>query len=257
MSLFKSLFESKQRVPFDLSSLQVDMHSHLIPGIDDGSQTMDETLGMLIRFADLGYKKLITTPHIMRDHYDNTPDIIKNGLHKVRQEIEKHAIPITIEAAAEYYFDEFFMEMVENNEKLLTFTGNRVLFEFSFISEPIAIDRLISSMKSKGYQPVLAHYERYMYLHENAAPSGGQGVQAAQKWRENGVEIQMNLNSLTGHYGKAIKKQAERLVDHQLVDFVGTDCHRIEHLDMIADNLTLKYFNKLKNLPLKNKLLID
>jgi tyrosine-protein phosphatase YwqE len=245
MQLMKSLFGEKNKAPFDLSSLKVDMHSHLIPGVDDGSQSMDHTIGMLLRFSELGYKKVITTPHIMFDYYQNTPEIIDWGLEKVRAEIKNLNIPIEIDAAAEYFYDENFVDLIEN-DKLLTFGENNVLFEFSFGAKPIHIDQLIFSLKSKGYQPILAHYERYLFFLD-------EGIEPARKLREQGVHIQMNLNSLSGHYGPAIKKQAELLVDHNLIDYVATDCHRIEHLDILQKNLDKKYYRKLSEMTFRNK----
>lgn len=249
MGILKSFFQSKKnKTPYDLSALKVDIHNHLIPGIDDGSQSMEQTIGMLLRFVDLGYKKVITTPHVMQDHYPNTPAIIKSGLDDVRNEIDKLNIPISIEVAAEYYFDEFLFDKIKNKE-LLTFGDNFVLFEFSFVSNPHNVDQLIFDFKTNNYQPVLAHYERYPYFFEG-------GAEYVAQLKTKGLKIQMNLNSLTGHYGKPVQKQAEMLIDNKLVDFVGTDCHRLEHLDILESNLKSDYFHKLEDLNLLNKQLL-
>lgn len=246
MGILKSLFQSKKnKTPYDLSDLKIDIHSHLIPGIDDGSQSMEETVGMLLRFVDLGYKKVITTPHIMQDHYPNTPEVIKNGLEEVKKEISKLKIPISIEAAAEYYFDEFLFDKIKNQE-ILTFGENYALFEFSFVSKPHNVDQLIFDFKTNNYTPILAHYERYPYLFDG-------GADYVQSLKDKGLKIQMNLNSLTGHYGKPVQKQAEMLIDNRLVDFVGTDCHRIEHLEILEENLKGEYFHKLSDLDLLNR----
>lgn len=246
MGILKSLFQSKnKKTPYDLSDLKVDIHSHLIPGIDDGSQSMEETIGMLLRFVDLGYKKVITTPHIMQDHYPNTPEVIKKGLEEVKNEISKLKIPISIEAAAEYYFDEFLFDKIKNQE-ILTFGENYALFEFSFVSKPHNVDQLIFDFKTNNYTPIIAHYERYPYLFDR-------GSDYVQSLKDKGLKIQMNLNSLTGHYGKPVQKQAEMLIDNKLVDFVGTDCHRIQHLEILEANLKGDYFHKLSNLDLINR----
>ena len=248
MGLIKTVFGGKSKEPLDLSTLKVDMHSHLIPGIDDGSQSMDHTIGMLLRFVDLGYKKVITTPHIMSDYYKNTPEIILGGLEEVRAEVKRLNIPIEIDAAAEYFYDEEFLQLIDN-EKLLTFGDNELLFEFSFGAKPNNIDEMIFKLKTKGYKPVLAHYERYLFFLN-------EGVEPARKMRKNGVRIQMNMNSLTGHYGAAIKRQAELLVDSGLIDYLGTDCHRIEHLDILKSNLTRKHFRKLSEMEFLNESLM-
>ena len=103
MGLFGNLFKKKEVLPpFDLGRLKSDMHSHLIPGIDDGAQNMDQTIAMLAKFESLGYKKVVTTPHIMTDSFPNTRETILTGLEEVRKEIKKVGIEIEIEAAAEY-----------------------------------------------------------------------------------------------------------------------------------------------------------
>lgn len=232
MGFLGSIFSKKEakRDSFDLSVLKVDMHSHLIPGIDDGSKSMDETIGMLTKFENLGFKKVITTPHIMSDYFRNTPEIILGGMEKVQAELKRINLNIEFEAAAEYYYDETLMEKLKNKEKLLTFGDNYLLFEFSFHSEPSQIDNLIFEMITQNYKPVLAHFERYVFLHGS--------IDKATEWREKGVNIQLNYNSLTGHYGPEVLKQARKLVDSGQIDFVATDCHRIEHLMTLEDNLS-------------------
>lgn len=243
MGLINKLFSKSKQEPFDFSYFQTDVHSHLIPGIDDGSQSMEDTIALLNKFIELGYKRVITTPHIMSDYYPNTPEIILAGLEDVRSEIKKQDLNIQIDAAAEYYYDEFFFDKIKQ-QKLLTFNGNHVLFEFSFSSKPANIKGLIFELRSNNYQPVLAHFERYPYFFDD--------INYARTLREQGVKIQVNLSSLTGHYGKPITKQAQKLIDEKLVDLVGTDCHRMQHLDILQQSATSEYFHKLKELNLIN-----
>lgn len=247
MSVFSRFFgrrRGKQLPPVDLSALKVDMHSHLIPGIDDGSRSMDETIAMLAKFESLGYQKVITTPHIMSDYYKNTPEIILGGLKEVQETAQQIGLKIQIEAAAEYYFDETLLERLKRKEKLLTFDDNRVLFEFSMMTKPSQIEELLFEMLTQNYKPVLAHFERYSFFFGS--------VEQAEKWREKGIDIQMNLNSLTGHYGPHVKQQAERLVDAKAIDFVATDCHRMDHLLLLENSLHFPYFHKVMELELKN-----
>lgn len=247
MNIISKFFSKKQKLPpFDLSIIGVDMHSHLIPGIDDGSKTMDESIAMLAKFESLGFTKVITTPHIMNEVYPNTPDIIQNGVLEVRSTAQKLGLKIEIEAAAEYYFDETLIEKVKNHS--VQFFGDKyVLLEFSFLTAPQYEDQLFFEMQMAKYKPILAHFERYAYYHGS--------LDKAVELRDKGVNIQLNLNSLSGHYGPHVRKQAERLIDANLVDFVGTDCHRIQHLLLLEESLTLPYFQKLASLTLKNKLL--
>lgn len=239
------LFKKKTETlpPFDLSVFQTDMHSHLIPGIDDGAQEMNQTLAMLTKFQELGYKKVITTPHIMSDSFPNSRDTIYPGLDKVREEAQKIGLSIEIEAAAEYYFDETLMAKIKAKD-ILSFGYDYVLVEFAFHSPPQFLEQLFFELQSRGYRPIVAHFERYMYYLGS--------IEKAIEWREKDINIQVNLNSLSGHYGPDIKKQAERLIDAEEVDFVGTDCHRIEHLMLLERNLTSPYIHKLGDMQLKN-----
>lgn len=243
MGIFDIFKKKLDLEPINLGVLEVDMHSHLIPGIDDGSKTMDETIAMLAKFESLGYRKIITTPHILSDYYKNTPEIILAGLDKVRETAQKLNLSIEIEAAAEYYFDENFIEQIKN-KNLLTFGDNYVLLEFAFMDEPSNTDSLFFDLQSNGYQPVLAHFERYTYWHGS--------IDKAIEFRDRGVKIQMNLNSLTGHYGPEVKKQAQALVDAKIIDFAGSDCHRIQHLMLLESQLKNPYFHKLLQNPLLN-----
>lgn len=242
------IFKKKQNIPaIDLSQFGVDMHSHLIPGIDDGSRSMDETIAMLAKFQDLGFKKVITTPHTMSDFYRNTPGIILEGLRNVQNTAKELGLTIGIEAASEYYFDDAFVKKIANNE-LLTFGNNYVLLEFSMRGEPMFENQMFFELIKHNYKPVLAHFERYSSFFGS--------VEKAKEYRERGVLIQMNLNSLTGHYGIDVKLQAEKLVDAKLVDFVGTDCHRMEHLLILESHLHNPYFHKLLDLNLLNRQLM-
>ena len=247
MGLF-GLFSTKpkSRVALDLSKVKVDMHSHLIPGIDDGSQNMEETIAMLAKFEALGFSKIITTPHIKHPSYPNSSANILDGLKEVREQMKLAGINLELDAAAEYYFDETLIEKIKNRD-VLTFGGNYVLVEFSFNHPPSFEDLLFDELMRAGYKPIVAHFERYNYYLGT--------IRKAAEWRKRGVNIQVNLLSLTGHYGMEIKKQAEMLIDACEFDFIGTDCHRIEHLTILEENLTLPYFEKLNNYMTKNRLL--
>lgn len=244
MGLFSFLKSGKpQAQPADLSKLAVDVHSHFLPGIDDGSKSIDHTLGMLRKMEAFGYKKVITTPHVMNGVYNNTTAGITAKLEEVRKAIKAAGLELEIEASAEYYFDETLFDRIVSGD-LLPFGGNHLLFEFSFRNEPSQVDQLVFQMSTSGYQPVLAHFERYGYYHGS--------VEEARRLRDRGVWIQLNLNSLTGHYGPEVKKQGLRLIKEGLVDIAGTDCHRIEHLQLLESHLDDEAFHRLLELPLKN-----
>jgi tyrosine-protein phosphatase YwqE len=205
---------------------------------------MDETIAMLAKFESLGYKKIITTPHIMQEVYPNTSEIINQGLNQVQETAKSLGLSIEIEAAAEYYFDDHLIELIKNRN-VLSFGDAYVLVEFSFHTPPIFENQLFFEMQMAKYKPVLAHFERYPYFHDS--------LDKAKEYREKGVNIQVNLNSLTGHYGPQVRKQAEKLIDANLVDFVGSDCHRMQHLMILEEHLSNPYFHKLEKLVLKNR----
>jgi protein-tyrosine phosphatase len=240
LGLFSNIFNKKEPLlPLaDLAILKNDIHSHLIPGIDDGAQTMNDSLEMLKVFQKSGYKKVITTPHIMSDYYRNTPKIINNGLAKIKQEIIANGIDIEIEAAAEYNVEPDFEEIIENDD-VLTFGGENkyVLIELSFFSEPKRLNETIWALNNKGYSPVLAHVERYTYWHKD--------LDKITEMINRGVKLQLNIGSLTGAYGPEINKVADWLVDEKIIDLVGTDCHHLKHLDMLQHARKLPYFHKL------------
>ena len=239
MGLFNRIFSKKELTiePINLSFLRNDIHSHLIPGIDDGSPDMETTIILLKKFIDLGYKKVITTPHIMSDYYKNTPEIILSGLDKVNEEIIKNNLDIEIEAAAEYNLEPEFEDLLEKN-KLLTFgTENYLLFELSFFDEPTRLNEIIWKMREKGLSPVLAHVERYGYWHKD--------YDKIEEMINRGVKIQVNVGSIIGAYGPEVKKVAEKLIEDKVINFVGSDCHHEQHLEMINHASRLPIFHSL------------
>ncbi|AKP50795.1 tyrosine-protein phosphatase [Cyclobacterium amurskyense] len=246
IKLFRKFKNSSNDKPLDLSWVETDMHSHLIPGIDDGSQKMEESIELITRLSGYGFKKLIITPHIMSEFFKNTPEIINAGLEKLKLAVKEAGIDIELEAAAEYYLDEVLYEKVENKEPLLHFGSNKmVLVETGFMSKPPILLETFFKMEMLGYQPIFAHPERYMYLHQES--------DTLESLVDRNIPFQLNLLSLTGYYSKGVKKFAEKLIDKGLVKLVGTDCHNEKYLDAMERLPHSKYFDKLQELDLWNK----
>ncbi len=243
MRIFSGLFTKKEYPEFDFAKLGVDMHSHLIPGIDDGAQTIDHSIEILRAFEALGYSKIITTPHIKMGSFDNTSEIILNGAEEVKKAIKENNINLEFEAAAEYYFDYSFLEKIAAND-ILSFSNGHVLVEYSFHQRPMGYKEMIFALQMKKYLPIIAHYERYPYYHG--------GFANAEKLRDRGVKIQVNLLSLLGHYGPQVQKQAELLIKNKQVDLVASDCHRIEHLQLLKANSKNPLLYSLMDLNLLN-----
>ena len=218
-SFFKKK-EEKKTAP----QLKVDLHSHLIPGIDDGSQSMEESLTLLRGMEALGYQKVITTPHIMTDAYKNTPQIINEGLAELREAALEEGIKVEIDAAAEYYLDDGFVDLLEQGE-MMTVNGKYLLFETSYVSKPLRTEEMIFEITSAGYTPIMAHPERYRYIKEPLKEYG--------RFKELGVLFQVNLNSFGGHYGKSAKILADFLSKNGMIDFLGSDVHHQKHVSTL------------------------
>lgn len=188
--MFNLFGKKKPTTPFDFSLLGTDMHSHLLPGIDDGATDVANSLELIKGLHNLGYKKLITTPHIMAGMYHNTPEIINDRLTLMRQALEQHHIPVTLHAAAEYFLDEQVEGLLAKKEPLLTVSENLVLTEFSMAQPPMNIKDILFEMQMQGYQPIIAHPERYTYLIQNK--------NFYHELREIGCYFQLNILSLSG-----------------------------------------------------------
>ncbi|MDA3945120.1 MAG: capsular biosynthesis protein [Helicobacteraceae bacterium] len=240
----KNLFSATEN---ETPSITTDIHSHLIPGIDDGSQNMEDSISMIEAFVAQGYTKLITTPHIMSHRYPNSRAIILEGLSGLNRELEDRSIKIEVEAASEYYLDETVMELVEQRE-IMTFGDNYMLFEMSYVQPLHHLEEMLFEIKVAGYRPVLAHPERYLYMHEDFSKY--------ERLKEKGVMFQVNIPSLGGYYSKAVQKIAKKIADAGMVDLLGSDAHKIKHLDALAKVRASKEYAKVfaKNTILNNTL---
>lgn len=231
--------KTKFTLPF-----QTDLHSHLLAGIDDGVQTWDESLAVIEHLQRVGFKKAITTPHIMSDQFKNTPEGIKLKALELNSQLKIKGLDFKIEAAAEYYLDEVLMQKILAKEELATFHQGYLLFETNPISEPFLLNDFIFQLNANGYKPVLAHPERYHYLQNN--------LMRAEDLVDRGVLLQINAISLEGYYSSAIKKVAQELIENKLCHFLGSDAHHAKHAEVYQKTIQNKYFKMACNLPLVN-----
>jgi protein-tyrosine phosphatase len=234
---FFSFSRTPARVPF-----RADMHSHLIPGIDDGVKSHEQALVTIQKLMDLGYEKFVTTPHIMSDTYPNTPEKIRGGLSSLNDFLRSRNVDVEVTAAAEYYLDEYTMRIIGGQEPLMTFGNKYLLFETNYLSEPFILKEFIFSATSKGYKPVLAHPERYQYM----------TIEKAQDLVDRGVLLQLNLLSLSGFYMKPVQRLAEKLVENKMISFIGSDCHNELQAGALEKAIRTKAFKKAIDLPLLN-----
>jgi len=237
MNLLKNIISgSSLSKPVDLSVLKTDMHSHLIPGIDDGSKSMEESVDLIRKLADLGFKKLIITPHIMGDYFKNTPEIILSGLESLRFAVKNAGMSIELEAAAEYLVDDGFEEKLKSG-KLLTFGNNYLLIELSFFAEPPNLSSLLFDLQIAGYKVVLAHPERYSYWNDD--------FKKYEELKNRNIFLQLNIVSLSGFYSEQSKKMAEKLIDKKMISFLGTDSHNFDYIKSVEESLFEKSLNKV------------
>lgn len=230
----------------DLKWIGVDIHSHLLPGIDDGSPDAKTSLGYIRALKELGFDKLICTPHIFKEIYPNNEGSITDALTSLKQELQRNSIDIEISAAAEYMLNTDFDDLLKSNEKMMLLPGQHILVEMSYISETPNIEQHIFDLNIKGYKPILAHPERYVFYHKNFAQY--------RRLKDMGALLQVNILSFTGYYGKEIKAIAEKLLKDNLIDLIGTDLHHQKHLDTLkqfAENG--KAYEVLGKYPFKNK----
>lgn len=197
---------------------QVDIHSHLLPGLDDGVSTLEETLICLKQLANWGIQRVIITPHVSRDWYPNETTAIRQGLMTVQDLVTEHQLPLTVNVAAEYMLDDFFLGQLDQGD-LLSFGEKRyLLVEAGWSSPPLRLTDLLSRIQLHGYTPVLAHPERYVYYHDDKM--------TLAHLHETGCLFQLNWMSLCGRYGSHVEKQARYLLQQRWVDFIGSDLHR-------------------------------
>lgn len=245
ISILKKIFRSTPKQSFsDFSFLDTDIHSHLIPGIDDGAQSMEESMELIRGLQNIGFKKIITSPHVMMEYYPNTTAGIAEGGNQVNQVLKERGINLAFGWAAEYFLDENFEALIASDD-LLTIGENHVLFELSFFEPPRQLREVIFNLKIKGYHPILAHAERYGYW-EKTPGKFNELVEA-------GCSLQLNLLSLLGHYGSKVEKMATLLIREKLYDFAGTDVHRMEHIEKLKRGLDEGAFWLLNDYDFRNK----
>lgn len=222
--------------PLNFSILKTDIHSHFIPGIDDGAPDMETAISLIKKMQDLGFSKIITSPHVMSDFYQNSSETILKGLTEVRAELKAQNINIEIEAAAEYYIDYDFEQKI-GKEKFLTFGDNFILVELSFMEAPKNLFDIIFKLQLEGYKVVLAHPERYNYY----------SIKEYEEFANRGVLLQINLLSLIGYYSPRVMKKTEDLIHAGMVSLVGTDCHNMSHAELYEKCQTQKAWHDLVN----------
>jgi len=223
--VFENIFKRKKTNIKIGDILKVDIHSHILPNIDDGAKDIEESIELIEALSNLGYQKLIATPHVMRDGYNNSSKKIISTFKIINDELLKRDIDIKLSVAAEYYMDDHLDKLIEQND-ILSLCDYHLLFETSYLTPPINFKETIFKMKLKGYKPILAHPERYHYI--------ANSYEILEEWRDFGILFQVELNSFTGFYGKLALDIAVWLSKKGWIDFLASDTHSIKHINAMS-----------------------
>jgi protein-tyrosine phosphatase len=231
----------------DFSRIGVDMHSHLIPNIDDGVKSVEESLEIIQFYHSLGYSKIITTPHVYQELYPNESADILRGRDVMRTAIEATQLDLKFEASAEYFLDAEFEKKLISNQ-LIPIAGKYLLIEFSFFAAPPNLEDYLFRIQTKGFIPIIAHPERYMFWGKK---------KDYEELKDRGCLLQVNILSLTGYYGVEVRKKAMLMIKEDMIDLLGTDTHHLNHVANLKNNLEQKEFVKIINhYPFQNKELL-
>ena len=258
----------KKTSPVNLDwGISVDMHNHLLPSIDDGAQDMNQSQQLIAALQLLGFTDLVPTPHIASGLYVNDHATIETAFHGIHTYLSENtnikldlpndpqATPVPLAPllkgfAAEYMIDDYFEKLME--QRLICYPNttlkNYVLIEFSYLGLPFGWHETIFALRKQGYQPILAHPERYTYLKPDVL---------LDKLASTGLLFQLNLLSLGGYYGKEIKANARFFLQEGLYSFAGTDVHHINHITTLQRmKLDHSIAELLQNTHFTNELLL-
>lgn len=232
-----SIFKSKPELTSLIPTNYVDIHSHILPGIDDGAKNVKDSNYLLDSMKKIGFQKVITTPHTMSNVWNNTNETIKDSHTTVKHELPELSNSLYLQYASEYFIDEHFVEHFKKNQ-LLTLKDNFVLVEMSYLNPPIPLHEYLFDLQLAGYQPVLAHPERYVYYHHN--------FKDYEKLKKMGCLFQLNLLSSVGYYGKEVALAAEKLLQTDMINYVGSDIHHKQHIDSFKRKTIIKSCKQLE-----------
>ncbi|MDB5199120.1 MAG: hypothetical protein JWO92_1083 [Chitinophagaceae bacterium] len=235
-NLFKKTKDLKTVQSFPVTT---DIHSHILAGIDDGSPDIDTSLKLVKGLYDLGYRRLVATPHVIGDFYKNNPAIINRELERLKKACIEAGINIELSAAAEYMLDDYFLQILKQKDQILPVFKNFLLTELPYSVMPMNVNEIVFEIITAGYKPILAHPERYFYYHRD--------FEEYSRLKELGFLLQVNLLSVTGYYGAPVAKAAKFIFENGLADFVGTDMHHIRHLEALSSKETNIVLNKYLN----------
>lgn len=209
----------------------VDIHSHLLFGIDDGAETFDDSLRLTKSLIDIGFGEFITTPHTMQYVWPNSSENIVKRNNETVELLRNKLITVPFKSASEYLIDDDLAKRIQE-EPLLTIKDNYVLVEMSYLNPPMQLYDIIFDLQVAGYMPILAHPERYIFYHRT--------MEEYNKLKKTGCLFQLNLLAAVGYYGYGVMQICENLLKQGMYDFVGSDVHHQNHVNAFENRLKIK-----------------
>ncbi|WP_299325028.1 CpsB/CapC family capsule biosynthesis tyrosine phosphatase [uncultured Maribacter sp.] len=216
-------FFSKKHFLIDHLEGFIDIHNHILPRIDDGAKTVEDSIELIKGFNEFGVTDFICTPHIMENYYPNNPNTINGSLSLLKNALKMNNLEhVNVVAAAEHMIDSGFEKILEDKD-IMPLAKNYLLIEMSYLQASINFDSSVEKIKSAGLFPIFAHPERYAYFHNK--------LKSLNKIKDKGVFFQLNMLSLSNYYGKDVNKVATHLIKENLIDFIASDTHSINHIN--------------------------
>ncbi len=237
-----------KKLPESIFNGAADIHCHLLPGVDDGFSSIEKSLHALKKYAEHGVEKIVLTPHFMKDYPDNDRASISTKFAAFKAEAAK-ICNIDLRLGAEYMLDARFMEHFKQGFLTLDKAGTHVLCETSYLMYEQGITEMIYEIMCEGFQPIVAHPERYEYANKDNY----------LRWKDKRYKFQLNLLSLAGAYGEPAYIKSHYMLKEGMYDYVGSDMHGLDNFRRFLPEIRLskKELAQLERLVENNKKLLD
>lgn len=248
MSFFSKLFgNNKEQVKLFYNT---DIHCHILPGVDHGSQSVEQSLEMLRAEQEMGISRVILTSHVTAVTFENTQESLMKAYDVLKKAVAEAGLDIELRVSAEYRMDEYF-DKEYAADHLIPMPGNHILLENSFQQELMNLNELLFDMQVKGYKTILAHPERYSYYSRRR--------KRYEELHNAGARFQVNILSFTGYFGEEARESALWFAHNEMIDYLGSDMHNLKHAHIIMDYLNSKEWKKLSKIiepTVKNDMII-
>lgn len=213
--------------------LTADVHSHILPGVDDGSPDLDHSLAILGRLKELGIRRFTFTPHVSRSMFPNEAADLRERFARFKAQLPPELSGLDFRLGSEYMIDEFFSGISDR----LCYSDGHILIEMSYYERSREIKDTVFNLQMEDLKPILAHPERYVFYQKVFDKK--KGVEELKTLRDMGCELQLNIMSLTGAYGERSLGIVHWLLDNDMYSYIGTDVHSPGQIDHFTTNFQL------------------